>query len=516
MVPDFKPEPLTDLTVESNRTAMRHAIDRVRTRLGARHDLRIGGEAVATPDRILSINPCEPSQVVGEVAKGREAHAERALLAALEAFRSWSRTAPEDRARIILRGAAMLRRRKLELAAVEVFEVSKSWAEADADVAEAIDFLEFYGREMLRYADRQPLTRIPGEDNELYYIPLGVCAVIPPWNFPLAILAGMTSAAIVAGNTVVLKPASTSPVIGALFCEAMEDAGLPAGVLNFCPGGGVEVGEFLVKHPQTRLIAFTGSKEVGLRIHELAARHAPGQRWIKRTILEMGGKDAIVVDAGVNVEEAADGVVASAFGFQGQKCSACSRLIAHEDIYRPLLDAIVARTDALQQGPVVMPQNTVGAVIDASAFKKILEYVEIGKTEGRLVAGGGRLEGADGYFVRPTVVADVDPRARLSQEEIFGPVLACTKARTFEEAVDIANDTEFGLTGAAYSRSRARLEHARRELHVGNLYLNRKCTGALVGVHPFGGFNLSGTDSKAGGRDYLALFTQAKVVSERL
>jgi 1-pyrroline-5-carboxylate dehydrogenase len=516
MVPDYRPEPLTDFADATSRAAMTAAIDFVRSRLGASYDLSIGGERVATRGRIRSVNPCRPSEVVGLVARGGREDAERAIQAAAAAFPSWARTAPEARARVLWRAAAILRRRRLELAAWEIFEVAKSWPEADADVAEAIDFLEFYGREMVRLAGPQPLARIAGEDNELTYIPLGPVVVIPPWNFPLAILAGMTSAALVAGNTVVLKPASTAPVIAAKFVEIMDEAGLPPGVLQFCPGGGGEIGDALVTHPLVRAIAFTGSKEVGLRIHELAAKATEGQKWIKRTILEMGGKDAIVVDENVDVDEVAAGIVASAFGFQGQKCSACSRAIIHEKSYAAVAAAVAERAEALRVGDVTDPRTEMGAVIDEAQFEKVLSYIEIGRSEGKLLAGGRRdAKAGEGWFIRPTVFGDVARGARISREEIFGPVLALERAASFEDAVARANDTEYGLTGAVYSRDRARLEYARREFHVGNLYLNRKCTGAIVGVHPFGGFNMSGTDSKAGGRDYLLLFTQAKVVSER-
>ncbi|CRF28910.1 aldehyde dehydrogenase [Mycobacterium tuberculosis] len=395
-----------------------------------------------------------------------------------------------------------------------VVEAGKSWAEADADTAEAIDFLEFYGREAERLAERQPLTSIPGEDNELTYIPLGVGVIIPPWNFPLAITAGMTSAAVAAGNTVVLKPASATPVVAAKFVELLQTAGLPDGVVNFLPGSGQEVGDYLVEHPLTRFISFTGSREVGLRINELAARTAPGQRWIKRVVAEMGGKDAIIVDSDSDLELAAEAITASAFGFAGQKCSACSRAIVHESVYDEVLRRVAERVSRLRLGNPSNPEVDVGPVIDAKAHLKILEYLEIGSTEGRLVCGGGA-GGAKGYYIEPTVIADVDSKARIVQEEIFGPVVAFIKSASFDHALELANDTEYGLTGAVITRNRAHLERARTEFHVGNLYFNRKCTGALVGVHPFGGFNMSGTDSKAGGRDYLLQFTQAKVVSER-
>jgi len=392
--------------------------------------------------------------------------------------------------------------------------VSKSWVEAYADVAEAIDFMEFYAREMMRLGPPQPVVDYPGEENELRYIPLGVGAVIPPWNFPLAILTGMTTAAVVTGNTVVLKPASAAPTIAAKFMEVMREASLPAGVINFLPGPGSSVGDILVTHPLTRFIAFTGSKEVGLRIHELAAKPQPGQIWLKRTILEMGGKDCIIIDEDADLESAVEGVNWSAFGFQGQKCSACSRLVIHEAVYDRFLDMVVERAKQNTVGDPVDGRNFMGAVIDEAALRKITGYIDIGRTEGRLVLGGERLSG-EGYFLPPTIFADVDPNARIAQEEIFGPVLSVIKAHDFDHALRIANSTEYGLTGGVYSNNRRHLERARHEFHVGNLYFNRKITGALVGVQPFGGFNMSGTDSKAGGSDYLLLFMQAKSISER-
>jgi len=338
---------------------------------------------------------------------------------------------------------------------------------------------------------------------------------VPPWNFPLAILTGMTVSSIVAGNTVLLKPSSLTPVIGAMLVQALEEAGLPPGVVNFVPGPGGEVGEYLVAHPQVRFVSFTGSREVGTHIYELAAKVAPGQKWLKRVIAEMGGKDAIVVDETADLAAAAEGVVASAYGFAGQKCSACSRLIAVDAIYDDLLDRVVAGAKALRVGDPRQHETQVGPVADGGQFKKVAEYLKIGKREGRLVLGGNA-DAKEGFYVEPTIFADVAPGARIEQEEIFGPVLAVVRARDFDHALEIANDTDYGLTGAVFSRDSARLEQARREFHVGNLYLNRKCTGALVGAEPFGGFNMSGTDSKAGGRDYLLLLTQPKVISERL
>jgi 1-pyrroline-5-carboxylate dehydrogenase len=369
---------------------------------------------------------------------------------------------------------------------------------------------------MLRYAAPPPLVPVEGEENRLEYLPLGVGVVIPPWNFPLAIMAGMTVASVVTGNTVVLKPSSDAPTIAYKFYELLEEAGMPPGVVNFMTGSGGEVGDTVVDHAQTRYVAFTGSKEIGLRINERAAKAQKGQIWIKRVVAEMGGKDAIVVDSDTDLDEAATGVVASAFGFQGQKCSACSRAIVHSDVYDSVLEKIVERTERLKLGDPTEPATSLSAVINQKAFKTINEYIEKGKAEGGRVVAGGGADGERGFYIEPTVIADVKPGATIEQEEIFGPVLAVIRAQDFDDALRIANDTQYGLTGALYSADEAKLERARREFHVGNLYLNRKCTGALVGVHPFGGFNMSGTDSKAGGRDYLALFMQAKVSSAKV
>lgn len=514
MLPAFENTKLTDFSIEENRRAMLAALDKVQNELGREYPLVIGGKEIYTDEKITSINPSKFDEVVGYFSKGTKKHAEEAIIVADEVFKHWSQVVPEERARYLLKAAAIARRRRLELAAWMVFEVGKNWVEADADVAEAIDFLEFYAREMMRYSLPQPVTPHPGEENELYYIPLGVGAVIPPWNFPMAILGGMTSASIVCGNTVVLKPASTAPATGWQFYRLMKDAGLPDGVLNFLPGPGSQIGDTIVQHPRTRFIAFTGSMEVGLRIHELAAKKSEGQIWLKRTILEMGGKDFIIVDDSADLDAAAQGIVASAYGFQGQKCSACSRLIVHQDVYDDVIARVVELAEKITVGEPKDPKNYMGAVVDEPALKKITSYIEIGKKEGKLVLGG-KPGPQGGYFVQPTIIKDVEANARIAQEEIFGPVLAVIKARDYYHAIEIANGTQFGLTGAFYTNNRGHLEVGRRALHVGNLYFNRKCTGALVGVQPFGGFNMSGTDSKAGGRDYLLLFMQAKSVCEQ-
>jgi len=516
MPTEFRNEPFTDFSKEENAQAMRAALAKVKSELGRDYPLVIGGERINTDAKLESINPANRTEVVGRFQKATKELANKAVESAAAAFQTWKKTTPAERADLLFRVAAILRERKHELSAWMIHEVAKTWPEADGDTAEAIDFLEFYGREMLRYAGDQPLINVPGEENHLTYIPLGVVAVIPPWNFPLAIMAGMTSAAFVTGNTVVLKPSSDAPTIAYKFFEILEEAGLPAGVVNFMTGSGAEVGDVIVDHPKTRFIAFTGSKEVGLRINERAAKVHDGQIWIKRVVAEMGGKDAIIVAADANLDDAAIGVVQAAFGYQGQKCSACSRAIIDARVYDEMLEKIAEQTQKITMGDPSDGATNMSAVINEKAFKAINAYIEKGKSEGGRVLAGGGSDGEQGFFIEPTVIADVKPGATIEQEEIFGPVLAVIKAENYDDALEIANDTQFGLTGAVYSSDETKLARARQEFHVGNLYLNRKCTGALVGVHPFGGFNMSGTDSKAGGRDYLLLFMQAKVSAEKV
>jgi 1-pyrroline-5-carboxylate dehydrogenase len=512
---EFRNEPFVDFKSSANEHAMKAALQRVGVMLGHEYDLVIGGERLRTKNKIRSLNPAKPAQVVGIHQEAGAEHAEQALAAALTAFQTWQFVSPEQRASLLLRAAALIRDRKFEFCAWLTYEVGKNWAEADADVAETIDFLEFYAREALRLAAAKPPIQYPGERNELLYTPLGVGAVIPPWNFPFAIMAGMTAAAIVCGNTVVVKPSTDAPTIAARFLDVLEEVGMPPGVVNLCQGGPT-IGRALVEHPKTRFIAFTGSKAVGLEIHEGAARTRKGQIWIKRTVLEMGGKDSIIVSADADIDAAVEGVVVSAFGFNGQKCSACSRAIVEDSIYDAFLERIEARVAQIKVGDPV--ENVyMGPVVNENAMKRILNYIEIGKSEGRIISGGKPVDHANGgYYIQPTVIADVAPTARIAQEEIFGPVLAVIRVQDYEEALDVANNTEYGLTGSVYTGDRRKLDHARRALHVGNLYFNRKSTGAMVGAHPFGGFNMSGTDSKAGGPDYLLLFTQAKSVAEKL
>ncbi|SDW10563.1 L-glutamate gamma-semialdehyde dehydrogenase [Paenibacillus sp. PDC88] len=513
----FVNEPFVNFSLEENKLTMEKAISKIKSELGQNIPLHIGEKKVFTEDVITSINPGNLDEVIGYVSKANQALAEEAMQIAVSTFETWKRVPARDRAEYLFKAAALMRERKHEFSALMILESGKNYAEADADTAEAIDFIEFYAREILRLDqinETQPLTKVQGEDNRLTYIPLGVGVIIPPWNFPLAICVGMTTAAVVSGNTVLLKPASTTPVIAYKFVALMEEVGLPAGVINFIPGSGAEVGDYLTSHPKTRFISFTGSKEVGLHISKLAANTSEGQIWIKRLIAEMGGKDGIVVDETANLDAAAQAIVASAFGFQGQKCSAGSRAIIVDDVY----DAIVEKVKELTEKLVVgLPELNypAGPVIDKGSYDKIFNYIEIGKGEGSLLTGGSPAEG-NGYYIQPTVFADVKPGARIMKEEIFGPVLALCKASDYKEAIEIYNDTEFGLTGSYFSSDQDRIEEALETMHCGNLYINRKCTGALVGAHPFGGFNMSGTDSKAGGYDYLLLFTQAKLTSRKL
>jgi 1-pyrroline-5-carboxylate dehydrogenase len=512
----FRNEQFIDFKAPEIARKMKAALDLVACQLGREYELVLGGLRLKTESKIRSLNPARPAQIVGIHQKAGAEHAEQAMQAALKAFASWSRTSAETRVSLILTAADMIRQRKFEFCAWLTYEVGKNWAEADADVAETIDFLEFYAQEALRLAAATTPIQYPGERNELHYIPLGVGAVISPWNFPFAIMAGMTAASIVTGNTVILKPSSDAPTIAAKFIEVLEEAGLPAGVVNFCPGSGATFGNAIVEHPKTRFIAFTGSKTVGLEIHERAAQTKPNQIWIKRTILEMGGKDSILVCADADLDAAVEAVAASAFGFSGQKCSACSRAIIEAPIYEVFIERLCQRVGQLTVGDPTANLN-LGPVVNESALKSMLAYIETGKQEGRLIAGGNALETPEGgYFLEPTVFADIAPDAVLSQQEIFGPVLALIKVGSFGEGLAVANNTEYGLTGSIFTADRDRLNRARVEFHVGNLYFNRKCTGAMVGAHPFGGFNMSGTDSKAGGPDYLTLFTQAKSVAEKL
>ncbi len=514
---DYKATELTNFSDKENQKKYQEGLKVVRSYLGQKYPLIIDGERVFTDKLKASLNPSNHKEVIGEISQAGMKEAKQAMEAALKAFESWKKVAPEVRADVLFKAANIMKRRRHELSALMTLEAGKPWVEADADTAEAIDFLEYYARQMLRIdrIDDLVQSRKDVERNEYRYIPLGVGAIITPWNFPMAILSGMTSAAVVSGNTVLLKPASTTQVIAFKFVEIMEQAGLPKGVINFMPGRGSEIGDYIVKHPKTRFISFTGSKAVGMSIYENAAKVQEGQIWLKRVIAEMGGKDAILVDSDCDIELAAQSIVTSAFGFSGQKCSACSRAIIHEDVYDQVVELIKEKTEKIQVGETEDFANKMGPVNDILAFNKINEYIEIGKLEAKLLTGGTSSD-AKGYFIDPTVFIDCDPKARIMQEEIFGPVLSVCKVKSFEDGLEVVNGTEYGLTGSVISNNRMHLEKARQEFHVGNLYFNRKCTGAIVGYQPFGGFNMSGTDSKAGGPDYLVLHMQGKSITEAL
>jgi RHH-type proline utilization regulon transcriptional repressor/proline dehydrogenase/delta 1-pyrroline-5-carboxylate dehydrogenase len=510
----FRNEPLSDFSQESPREAMRGALAGAREHFASTYPLVIGGRRVVTGRTIESHNPSHQSQLLGRTSSAEAEHAEAAVAAAKSAFPAWRDTPAPDRSKFLFRAADVLRRCRFELAAWEVYETGKPWREADADVAEAVDFCEFYGREMLRLAP--PRRRdVPGEANETFYEPRGVVAVIAPWNFPLAILCGMTAAAVVTGNAVVMKPAEQSTIVAAKFMEALEQAGLPAGVVNFLPGVGETVGPVLANHPDVTMIAFTGSRAVGLQLLRQAAEVPAGQDHIKRVITELGGKNAIIVDDDADLDEAVQGVVASAFGYAGQKCSACSRAIVMNGVYDAFVARLVEATRSLRIGPAEEPGALVGPVIDDDARRRIFEMIERGKAEANLVyaADVGNLAG-EGSYVGPHVFADVTPDASIAQEEIFGPVLAVIRAADLDQALAIANGTRYALTGGLYSRSPARVERVRREFRVGNLYVNRKITGALVDRQPFGGFKLSGQGDQAGGPDYLRQFMRPRTITE--
>ena len=509
----FQNEPQRDWSIEKNRSSFVEALRKARKKFPITVPIVIDGEAITTVREILSRNPNDWNEVVGVVSGAGTEEAESAILAAADAFPKWRDRNPARRAEILFHTAAGARKKRDELAAIQVYEAGKTWAEADADVCEGIDFLEYYAREMLRLAVPQPVGKVPGEESVLFYEPRGVAAVIAPWNFPFAISMGMISAALVTGNTVVYKPSSNSCVTGTMIRSLFSKAGLPREVLHFLPGSGSEIGDFLVTHPRVALIAFTGSVKVGLRIIGLAGKTLEGSLQVKNVVAEMGGKNAILVDTDADLDEVVVHVLQSAFGYQGQKCSACSRLIVHESVYARLADRLKSAAESLVLGPAEDPGSFMGAVIDETAKQKILSYIEIGKQEGTLLVERS-VPGERGHVVPLTIIGDIRPEHRLAQEEIFGPVLALMRARTFDEALDMANSTSYALTGAVFSRSPRNLALAREKFRVGNLYLNRGCTGAVVGRHPFGGFKMSGGGSKAGSPDYLLQFMVPRNVAE--
>ena len=512
-VAEFQNEPGLDWTLAAQRQRFGEALREVRQSLPRTVPLVIDGRRVDTENTFVSVNPNDPEEVVARVQAASVDHAAAAIAAAAAAFPGWRRTAAGDRAEFLFRAARTARATRRQLAALQVFEVGKSWSEADADVCEAIDFLEYYGREMLRIAAPRRMGHVPGEISRLFYQPRGVGVVIAPWNFPFAISVGMSAAALVAGNTVVYKPASQSPAVGQMVHWIFEQAGLPNGVLNFLPGPGGVIGDVLVTHPEVAFIAFTGSREVGLHIIELAAKTSPGARCVKSVVAEMGGKNAIIVDADADFDEAVRYVLDSAFAYQGQKCSACSRLIVLEENYHWFLSRLKEAAESLSLGPVEEPMNFMGAVIDQQARRKIEAYLELGGKDATILVQRP-IPNARGHAVPLTIFTDVPPDHPLAQEEIFGPVLSVIKVKDFDQALAVANSTPYALTGGVLSRSPEHIEQAEREFLVGNLYINRGCTGAIVGRHPFGGFRMSGIGSKAGGPDYLKQFMVPRNVVE--
>lgn len=506
----FTNEPNTDFSKDREVQALKEAILSFRQELGKDYPVIIGGEKIYTEEKITSINPGKTDEVIGYMSKVNREMAETAIQTATNTFETWKQVRPEKRADYLFKAADLMRKKRHEFSAVLILEAGKNYEEADAEVSEAIDFMEYYGRSMIQLEeDTHFVKSIPNETNRLTYIPLGVGFIVPPWNFPLAICTGLTVSAVVTGNTTLLKPASVTPIIAYKFVELMEEIGLPKGVINFIPGDSSVMGDCITGHPLTRFISFTGSKDVGLHINELAGKTAKGQKWIKRVNAEMGGKDGIVIDETADLEAAAKSIVSSAFSFQGQKCSAGSRAIIVESVYDEVIQKVIQLASELKLGNGE-ENYCVGPVIDQKAFNTILNYIEIGKKEAKLVLGGDT-GSEEGYYIQPTIFIDAEPNSTIMQEEIFGPVLTIAKAKDWEEAIEIYNNTEYGLTGGFFSSNEERINQAIERMYCGNLYINRNVTGALVGVHPFGGFNLSGTDSKAGSYDYLKLFSQGKL-----
>jgi RHH-type transcriptional regulator, proline utilization regulon repressor / proline dehydrogenase / delta 1-pyrroline-5-carboxylate dehydrogenase len=507
-------EPLTDFRKAEAREAMEAALAVVADKLGQNYPPVINNRTVATPTFLSSINPSHKRQVVGQCGKTTAEHAKQAIAAAVAAFPAWRDTDPAKRAKYLFDAAKEMRRRRFELSAWQVYETGKPWREADADVAEAIDYCDYYAMEMLRLAPPR-LRNVPGEDNAYFYEPRGVTVVIAPWNFPLAILTGMTAAALVTGNPVVMKPAEQSAVIGAKLMEVFQEIGLPPGVVNYLPGVGEEIGPTLVDHPDVAMIAFTGSRGVGLHINRQAAETPPGQDHVKRVLAEMGGKNAIILDDDADMDEAVHGVVWSAFGYAGQKCSACSRVIVPEPLHDAFVDRLVKATRSLKIAPAEDAGSGFGPVIDQEAYKRLQQVIADGPALAKLAYAGDVSALADeGYYVAPHIFTEVRPDSPLAQEEFFGPILAVLQSRDLTHALEIANSTKYALTGGLYSRSPEHIARVKREFRVGNLYINRKITGALVDRQPFGGFKLSGIGSKAGGPDYLLQFVLPRTITE--
>ncbi len=511
----YKNSSLVNFVYKDSQEKMRSALREVRNRFGEKHPLVIGGEKVWTDKLTPSVNPSAPKMVVGSVAEAGIPEAERAVKAARAAFEKWSRTPFEERAQLLERAAAIMERRRYELSALEVFEVGKPWAEADGDIREAMDFCRFYAAQTRLIGQPRLTQHVPGEESYQHYWPRGVALVIAPWNFPIAILCGMVSAALVTGNTVIMKPSEQSIICGAMLMQIFEEAGVPPGVLNFLSGRGSVIGAHLVDHKDVDLIAFTGSREVGLRIWESAGITRPGQRELKHVVCEMGGKNPVIIDSDADLDEAIADSIYSAFGYQGQKCSALSRLIVLEENYERVMERLLSATASLRVGNPEEPGMMVGPVIDEAAYKRIQEYIDIGKGEATLAYQAKEVP-PEGYFIPPTIFTDVKPDMRIAREEIFGPVLSVLKVRDLDEAIDVANGTDYALTAGFFSRSPANIDRAKAQIEAGNVYINRSCTGAVVGRHPFGGFKMSGGGTKAGGADYLLQFLLPRVVTENV
>jgi RHH-type transcriptional regulator, proline utilization regulon repressor / proline dehydrogenase / delta 1-pyrroline-5-carboxylate dehydrogenase len=511
----YKNSSLVNFVYKDSQEKMRSALREVRNRFGEKHPLVIGGEKVWTDKLTPSVNPSAPKMVVGSVAEAGIPEAERAVKAARAAFEKWSRTPFEERAQLLEHAAAIMERRRYELSALEVFEVGKPWAEADGDIREAMDFFRFYAAQMRLIGQPRLTQHVPGEESYQHYWPRGVALVIAPWNFPIAILCGMVSAALVTGNTVIMKPSEQSIICGAMLMQIFEEAGVPPGVLNFLSGRGSVIGAHLVDHKDVDLIAFTGSREVGLRIWESAGITRPGQRELKHVVCEMGGKNPVIIDSDADLDEAIADSIYSAFGYQGQKCSALSRLIVLEENYERVMERLLSATASLRVGNPEEPGMMVGPVIDEAAYKRIQEYIDIGKSEATLAYQAKEVP-PEGYFIPPTIFTGVKPDMRIAREEIFGPVLSVLKVRDLDEAIDVANATDYALTAGFFSRSPANIDRAKAQIEAGNVYINRSCTGAVVGRHPFGGFKMSGGGTKAGGADYLLQFLLPRVVTENV
>ena len=514
MLKGFKNAAELDFTLEENKQKMEEAFRQVDAEKGAVYPLIIGGERIPTEDRITSISPAD-KEVLGYACTCSRELAEKAIVTANEAFKTWSMVPAEERIRCLKKLAMLIDENRFILDAWNVEESGKNWGEADGELCEQLDFINSYAMHMAELDKGLELVDTD-EFNKCVYIPIGVGVALPPWNFPFSLFGNMVVSAVVTGNTIVCKPSSDTPIVAYKFVELCEKAGVPAGVVNYIPGRGSEIGDYLVEHPLTRFLNFTGSKAVGCRINEHAAKISDGQKWIKRVVAEMGGKNAIIVDSTANVKKAAQGIVNSAFTFQGQKCSACSRAIVMEDVYDELVDAVVECAKALKEDQGSGRSNAaMGPVINQGAYDSITNYIEVGRKEGTVVYGG-KYSDEKGYFIEPTVIRDIKRDARIANEEIFGPVLAVIKVSSFDEALDIANQTEYGLTGSVYSENRENIRKAKIGFHVGNLYFNRKSTAAVVLQHPFGGFNMSGTDAKTGTSDYLTNFLNLKSISEDL